>query len=38
MKCLRCGYGEDADIVGARNILRRWTEEPVVPLPARLFS
>ncbi|MCS6875243.1 MAG: transposase [Aquificaceae bacterium] len=34
-KCLRCGHREDADIVGAKNILRRFIEESIVPLPAR---
>ncbi len=34
-KCLRCGYEEDADIVGARNVLLRFTREHIVPLPAK---
>ncbi len=34
-KCLRCGYEEDADIVGARNVLMRLTRELIVPLPAK---
>ncbi|MEO0287948.1 MAG: zinc ribbon domain-containing protein [candidate division WOR-3 bacterium] len=34
-KCLRCGYEEDADIVGARNVFLRFTREPIVPLPAK---
>ncbi|MCS7241817.1 zinc ribbon domain-containing protein [Candidatus Caldatribacterium sp.] len=31
--CLRCNYQEDADIVGAKNILMRFIEESTVPLP-----
>ncbi|MCX8076074.1 MAG: transposase [Aquificaceae bacterium] len=34
-KCLRCGHTEDADVVGAKNILRRFIEGSIVPLPAR---
>ncbi|MEM4311322.1 MAG: transposase [Nitrososphaerales archaeon] len=34
-KCLGCGYEGDADIVGARNVLLRFTREPIVPLPAK---
>ncbi len=34
-KCLRCGYEEDADVVGARNVLLRFTRELIVPLPAK---
>jgi len=30
-KCLRCGFREDADYVGALNILHRFAEEPIVP-------
>ncbi|MCS7277891.1 MAG: transposase, partial [Aquificaceae bacterium] len=37
-KCLRCGYQEDADVVGAKNVLRRFIEEPIVPLPAKPVS
>ncbi len=37
-KCLRCGYEGDADIVGARNVLMRFTRELIVPLPAKPHS
>lgn len=30
-RCLQCKYEEDADYVGALNILERFTEEPIVP-------
>ncbi|MDW8101852.1 MAG: hypothetical protein RMK30_03145 [Anaerolineae bacterium] len=31
-RCLQCGYAEDVDIIGARNILKRFIEKPIVPL------
>lgn len=34
-KCLQCGYEGDADIVGAMNVLLRFTREFEVPLPAK---
>jgi len=34
-KCLQCGYEADADVVGARNVLLRFTRELIVPLPAK---
>ena len=33
--CLKCGYEEDADVVGAVNILQRFGREPTVPYPAK---
>jgi IS605 OrfB family transposase len=30
-RCRRCGYADDADYVGALNILWRFTGEPIVP-------
>jgi len=41
-KCLNCGFSEDADYVGALNILKRFLsnlfpEEFIVPLPAKLI-
>ncbi len=32
-KCLKCGFEEDADIVGAKNILRRFHQDFIVPDP-----
>lgn len=34
-KCLRCGYENDADVVGAKNVLRRFIEESIVSLLAK---
>lgn len=34
--CIRCGYENDADVVGAVNILQRFGREPIVPYPAKL--
>lgn len=36
-KCLNCGYEDDVDIVAAKNILLRFTEELKVPLSAKLL-
>ncbi len=33
--CPECGYEGDADVVGARNVLLRFTRELIVPLPAK---
>ncbi|ADO44872.1 transposase, IS605 OrfB family [Hydrogenobacter thermophilus TK-6] len=33
--CLNCGYENDADVVGAVNILWRFGREPIVPYPAK---
>ncbi len=34
-RCLQCGYENDADIVGAINVLHRFCREPIVPYPAK---
>ncbi len=34
-KCLQCGYENDADIVGATNVLSRFYRESRVPYPAK---
>jgi IS605 OrfB family transposase len=31
-KCIKCDFSEDADYVGAINILSRFTQEPIVPV------